>query len=164
MESLAESFVTSHIHSLSPGHLPKTVQSLLKPHSPLILGITYLEINPDSFKAKLKLHWKSTVHPGINGSLSSSLIVCWSVKLFCVWDAVVQTLEPEITCTFVISLQHNSCRIHLFACHLEPPGICYFPSASLTVSHCLWREHAVFYKSLAFIQFYCIILLNLWKI
>lgn len=47
-----ESSVTSHILFLFPGHLPKTVQSLLKPHSPLILGITYLQINPDGFKAK----------------------------------------------------------------------------------------------------------------
>lgn len=159
-----ESFVISHILSLSPGHLPKTVQSLLKPHSPLIFEIIYLQINPDSFKAKFQLHQKSTVHPGIAGSLISSFVVCWCVTLFCVWDTLVQTLEPETTCTFIIPLQHNSCRIHLFACHLEPPGICYFPSASLTVSHCLWREHAVFYKSLAFIQLYRIILLNLWRI
>lgn len=159
-----EYFVTSHILCLSRGHLPKTVQSLLKPHSPVILAITYLQINHDRFKAKFQLHWKSTVHPGINGSLISSLGVCWCVTLFCVGCTCPNFGALEITCTFIISPQHNSCRIHLFACHLEPPGICYFPSASLTVSHCLWREHAVFCKSLAFIQFYCIILLHLWRI
>lgn len=34
------SLLWPHILSLSPGHLPKTVQSLLEPHSPLISGMT----------------------------------------------------------------------------------------------------------------------------
>lgn len=46
-----ESLVISHILCLSPGDVPKTVQSLLKLNSPLTLGITYLQINHDGFKA-----------------------------------------------------------------------------------------------------------------
>lgn len=81
--------------------------------------------------------------------------------LFCMWESLFQTVEPEISSIFIIPLQHNSCRIYLFACQLDSTGICYFPSSSVTVSHCLQREHAVLDKSLAFIQFYCVILLNL---
>lgn len=62
----------------------------------------------------------------------------------------VQTLETEITSVFIVPLQHNSCRIHLFAWQLDSTGTCCFPSTSLTVSHCLQGEHEVLYNSLAF--------------
>lgn len=161
MESLSGVFCDL---TFSPSLLALCRRQFSLSWNPILHWFQEWQVNNDSFKAKFQPHWKSTVHPGINGSLISPLVVCWCVTLFCVWDALDQTLEPEIASTFIIPLQHNSCRIHLFAWHLEPPGICYFPSASLTVSHCLLREHAVFYKSLAFIQFYCIILLNLWRI
>lgn len=47
-----ESSVTSHILSLSPGHLPKTVQSFEAPFSTDFRNDRHVQINHDSFKAK----------------------------------------------------------------------------------------------------------------